>query len=111
VRKLHATSSVRDEPSITVTNAKLYASFYAVSAFFPLLITAWSIPADMELTERGILFNRINLAAFLWLGLTVLHYKRTRTISAAWLFALFPIAFAEPVLLFYRWFSVRFPSK
>lgn len=109
--KSHATPSVRDELSITVTNAKLYASFCAASAFFPLLITAWSMPADMELTERGILFNRINLAAYLWLGLTVLHHERTRTKSAAWLFELFPIAFGELVLLFCLWFSVRFSSK
>ncbi|HLZ51230.1 MAG TPA: hypothetical protein VKP61_10780 [Candidatus Acidoferrum sp.] len=96
---------------MTVTNAKLYASLCAVSAFFPLLITALGIHADMELSERGMLFNPINLAAFLWLGLTVLYYRHIRTKSAAWLFALFPIAFAEPVLLFCLWCSVRFSPK
>ena len=53
------------------------------------------------------LFNFVNLTAFLWLGLTVFHDRRTRTKNAAWLFALFPIAFAEPVLLICLWFSVH----
>jgi hypothetical protein len=81
------------------------------SAFLPLLITAWYIHADIELTEWGMLFNSINLTAFLWLGLTIFYYRRTRTKDAAWLFALFPIAFAEPVLLLCLWASVRFSAK
>jgi len=56
-------------------------------------------------------FNLINLTALFWLGFTVFHYRRTRTKNATWLFALFPIAFAEPVLLFCLWFSTRFSSK
>jgi len=81
------------------------------SAFVPLLITAWGIHMDVELSERQMLFNSINLTAFIWLGLTIFHYRRTRTKNDTWLFALFPIAFAEPVLLFCLWFSVRFYSK
>jgi hypothetical protein len=96
---------------MTATNTKLNASLCVASAFLPLLIAALYIHADIELTEWRMLFNPINLTAFLWLGLTVLHYRHTRTKSAAWLFALFPIAFAEPVLLLCLWVSVRFSSK
>ena len=99
------------EHSMTVSNAKLRAGFCVALAFVPLLITAWDIHRDVEYSERQMLFNLTNLTAFLWLGLTVFHYRRTRTKNAAWLFALFPIAFAEPVLLFCLWFSVRFSSK
>jgi hypothetical protein len=96
---------------MNASNTKLNASLCAASAFLPLLITAWYIFADIELTEWRMLFNLINLTAFLWLGLTVLHYRHNKTKSAAWLFALFPIAFAEPVLLLCLWVSVRFSSK
>jgi hypothetical protein len=81
------------------------------SAFVPLLITAWDIHEDVELSGWQMLFNLINLTAFLWLGLTIFHYRRTRTRGAAWLFALFPIAFVEPVLLLCLEISVRFSSK
>jgi hypothetical protein len=60
---------------MNASNTKLNASLCAASAFLPLLITAWYIFADIELTEWRILFNPINLTAFLWLGLTVLHYR------------------------------------
>jgi hypothetical protein len=96
---------------MNASNTKLNASLCAASAFLPLLITAWYNFADIELTEWRMLFNLINLTAFLWLGLTVLHYRHNQTKSAAWLFALFPIAFAEPVLLLCLWVSVRFSSK
>jgi sigma-70-like protein len=82
---------------MTAMNTRLNASLCVASAFLPLLITVWGIHADIELTEWRMLFNPINLTAFLWLGLTVLNYRHARTKSAAWLFALFPIAFAEPV--------------
>ena len=96
---------------MTASKTKLSAGVCVASAFVPLLITAWDIHADVELSEWGILFNLVNLTAFLWLGLTIFHYRRTRTQSAAWLFALFPIAFVEPVLLLCLWISVRFFPK
>jgi hypothetical protein len=53
----------------------------------------------------GLLLNPVNLSAYLWLGLTIAYYRRTRTRLAKWLFALFPIAFALPVwfALFWLW--------
>jgi hypothetical protein len=96
---------------MTISASKLRASFCIALAFVPLLITAWDIHRDVAYSQRQMLFNLINLTAFLWLGLTVFHYPRTRTRSAAWLFALFPVVFAEPILLFCLWFSVRFSPK
>ena len=90
---------------------KLSAGLCVTSAFVPLLIAAWDIHRDVAFSEWQMLFNLINLTALLWLLLTVLHYRRTRTKDAAWLFALFPVAFAEPLLLLCLWFSVRFSSK
>ena len=99
------------EQSMTVSTTNFRAGLCVASAFVPLLITAWDIHADVALSQWQVFFNSINLTAFLWLGLTISHYRRTRTRSAAWLFALFPIAFTEPVLLLCLWISVRFSSK
>lgn len=96
---------------MTVSTTKFSVGLCVASAFFPLLIAAWDIHRDVAYSEWQMLFNLVNLAAFLWLGLTVFHYRRTRTRNAAWLFALFPIAFAEPVLLFCLWYSLRFSPK
>jgi hypothetical protein len=94
-----------------ISATKLRAGLCVASAFVPLLITALDIDADVAYSELQMLFNLINVTALLWLGLTIFHYGRTRTKSAAWLFAVFPIAFAEPVLVFCLWFSVRFSSN
>lgn len=96
---------------MTVSTTKFRVGLCVASAFFPLLIAAWDIHRDVAYSEWQMLFNLVNLTAFLWLGLTVFHYRRTRTRNAAWLFALFPIAFAEPVLLFCLWYSLRFSPK
>jgi hypothetical protein len=96
---------------MTATASKSRASLCVLSVFVPLLIAAWDIRRDVAFSEWQMLFNFVNLSAFLWLGLTVFHYRRTQTKKAAWLFALFPVAFAEPVLLFCLWFSVRFSPK
>jgi hypothetical protein len=96
---------------MTASASQFRASLCVALAFVPFLITAWDIHRDVAYSERQMLFNLINLTAFLWLGLTVFHYHRTRTKNAAWLFALFPVVFAEPLLLFCLWFSVRFSSK
>ena len=90
-----------------VSTSKFRAGLCIASAFVPLLIAAWDIHRDVAYSNCQMLFNFVNLTAFLWLGLTVFLYRRTRTKSAAWLFALFPIAFAEPVLLICLWFSVH----
>jgi hypothetical protein len=89
----------------------LGTSVCIASAFVPLAITAWYIHADIELSGWGMLFNPINLTAFLWLGLTYFHYSKERTKAAAWIFALFPIAFAEPLLLLSLWISVKYSPK
>jgi hypothetical protein len=47
----------------------------------------------------------IDLPAFLWLGMTLLHYRHSRTKGTAWLFALFPVAFLEPALGAVLWIS------
>jgi hypothetical protein len=96
---------------MTASNTKLSAGVCVASAFLPLVIAAWYIHADFELSEWAMLVNPINLTAFLWLGLTIFHYRRTRTKTSAWLFALLPVAFAEPVLLLCLWVSVRFSAK
>jgi len=82
-----------------------------VSAFLPLAITALYIHADIELSGWVMLFNPINMAAFLWLGFASFYYRRTRTKGAVWILALLPIAFAEPVLLLCLWISVKFFTK
>jgi len=94
---------------MTVSTTKFRAGLCIASAFFPILIAAWNIHRDVAYSDWQILSNSVNLTAFLWLGLTVFHYRRTRTKNAAWLFALFPIAFAEPILLLCLWLSVAHP--
>ncbi len=81
-----------------------------VLAFVPFVVAAIYIALDVGLSHlKGWLI--IGLPAFLWLGLTCLHYKRTSTKRAAWLFALFPIAFVQTVFHAYIWISNRYPSK
>jgi len=96
---------------MTGLSNKLRAIGCIVLAFVPILITAWDIHRDVVYSQRQILFNLVNLTAVLWLGLTIFHYTQSKTKHAAWLFALFPVAFAEPVLLFCLWFSNRLPAK
>jgi hypothetical protein len=57
------------------------------------------------------LINPINFAAFLWVGMTYLHYRHTKTKGAAWIFALLPVAFAEPFLLLSLYISVKYFPK
>ena len=73
----------------------LGAVLCVVLAFLPCLITAIYIHAGIEISSW---FNPVDLSALLWLGVTCIHCWRTRTRNSAWLFALFPIAFTEPVL-------------
>jgi hypothetical protein len=80
-------------------------------AFVPCAITAIYIKAGVEIPSWQAFVNPIDLSALLWLGVTYILYRRTRTKRAAWLFALFPIAFVEPVLLASLWFSSAYPHK
>lgn len=81
-----------------------------VLAFVPFGVAAVSIAMDVGLSHlKGLL--TIDLPAFLWLGLTCLHYRRTRTKRAAWLFALFPIAFVQTVFHACIWISSMHPAK
>ncbi|MGC1675358.1 MAG: hypothetical protein WA739_24065, partial [Candidatus Acidiferrales bacterium] len=73
-------------------------------AFVPGLISVIIIALDIGL-PNWVLVLTVDLPAFLWFGITLIHYRRIRTTSAAWLFALLPIAFFEPGLLAYLWFS------
>jgi hypothetical protein len=59
-------------------------------------------------TEDDLIIER---TAFLWFGITLIHHRRTRTTSTAWLFALVPIAFFEPALLADLWFSSLHSGK
>src|ERR1700722_18088592 len=78
-------------------------------SFLPCAITVAYVHFDVG--SSHVLFNPITLAAFVWLVMTYVHYRNTRTRRAAWLFALFPVAFVEPALLAYLWFSATFPRK
>jgi len=83
-------------------------------AFLPLAITVRGIYAESAIdvsTGWGVLFNPITLAALFWLGATSAYYWRTRSKKAAWIFALFPIAFAEPVIIFCVWAWAQHSSK
>ncbi len=80
-------------------------------ALVPCAITAIYIKADIEIASWQAFVNPIDLSALLWLGVTYVSYRRTRTKRAAWLFALFPIAFVEPVLLACLWFSSAYPHQ
>jgi hypothetical protein len=96
---------------LTKANPKLLTALCVGFAFVPLLITAVYIYLDIELSSWSMLFNPINFAAFLWVGMTYLHYRHTKTKGAAWIFALFPVAFAEPFLLLSLYVSVKYLSK
>jgi len=85
------------------------ATLCVALAFVPGTIAVVYIHFDLG-TSR-VLFNPITLAALFWLIVTSLHYRHTRTRSAAWIFALFPIAFTEPFLLLCLWISVKYFSK
>jgi hypothetical protein len=67
---------------------------------FFLMLSSFNFPL-----WGGILLNPANVAAYLWLGLTIAYYRRTRSKLGKWLFAFFPVAFAIPVLfgLFWLW--------
>jgi hypothetical protein len=86
----------------------LMAILCVVLAFLPCLIAAIYIHAGIEISSW---FNAVDLSALLWLGVTCLHYWRTRTRNSAWLLALFPIAFAEPVLHAYLQISSTYSGK
>lgn len=83
----------------------------AFLAFVPCAITAFYIKADIEIASWQAFLNPIDLSALLWLGLTYVFYRRTRTRRVAWLFALFPFAFVEPALLACLWFSSTYPHQ
>jgi hypothetical protein len=84
----------------------------ACLAFLPWLVNAIYIHADIASGPgwQSAFINPISVSALLWLFVTYLHYRRTRTKRAAWLFALFPVAFAAPGLIIYLWFSASYPK-
>jgi hypothetical protein len=53
----------------------------------------------------------VDAPAFLWLGLTCFYYRHATSKSAAWLFALFPIAFAETMMHAFVWFLSTHPPN
>jgi hypothetical protein len=71
-------------------------------AFVPGLITLiiFATGARILSSTASII---VNLAAFLWLGVTIVHYRRERTLSAAKLFAFLMIVLPGPVVLSYIW--------
>jgi hypothetical protein len=78
----------------------------AILAFFPWLVNAICIHADIAIGMGWQAFvNPISLSALLWLSVTYFHYRSTRTNRAAWLFALFPVAFSAPGFFVYLWIS------
>jgi hypothetical protein len=83
---------------------KSWAMLSVGLAFLPLVIGVILIEANASLIG-GALFNPVSIAAYTWLAITIANYKRSRTKAAAWLFALFPIAFGFPFLfvLFWLW--------
>lgn len=83
---------------------RLVAILCVVLAFVPGLIAVIYIALGVGVSAWEWLFT-IDLPAFLWLGLTLVHYRHNRTKSAARLFALFPVAFFEPALDACLWIS------
>jgi hypothetical protein len=88
---------------------KITPALCVALAFLPGAITVVYICLDIDASH--FLLNPIDLAAFVWLGATYLHYRNTRTTGAAWLFALFPVAFVEPALLVSLWISGTYFQK
>ena len=86
-----------------------FALLCVALAFVPGAIAVVYIHFDLD--SSHVLFNPITLAASFWLGMTYLNYRYTRTRSAAWIFVLFPVAFAEPILFFCLWISVKYFTK
>lgn len=96
---------------MTIPNRQLYL-LSVFTAFLPLFLT-WILLdfGPVGPIWGGLLFNPINLAAYLWFGITVFTCYRARTKSALWLLLGFPIAFAAPAigaLMRYAWTSQHF---
>jgi hypothetical protein len=105
-------SEVNTTPQRSLTDAELkdrqdvMDAVCAILAFLPWLVNAICIHLDFAIEMGWQAFvNPISLSALLWLSVTYFHYRRTRTNRSAWLFALFPVAFAAPGLLVYLWIS------
>jgi hypothetical protein len=96
--------------SIPENRRRLVAILCVVLAFIPGLISVIYIALDVRVPNWEVVLF-VDVPAFLWLGLTFFYYRQTRTRSAAWLFALFPIAFAEPVMLAFLWLSCTHPPR
>jgi hypothetical protein len=67
------------------------------SAFLPFLLFERFVHFNLPLIG-GVLLNPMNIAAYLWLGLTITYCSRWHTKTSLWLFIAFPIAFALPVI-------------
>jgi hypothetical protein len=83
---------------MSVSN-RILVCFSIVCAFLPLFafwIVLQFAPAGP--IWGGLLFNPVILAAYLWLGVTILSWYRLRSRAAIWLFLGFPIAFAAPAI-------------
>jgi hypothetical protein len=83
---------------------RLVGIMCVILAFIPGLMNVVLIALDARVPNWEMVLL-VDVPAFLWLGLTFFYYRHTRTRSAAWLFALFPIAFAVPVMLVFLWLS------
>ena len=89
---------------------RLVAILCVVLAFIPGLISAVYIALGVGVSNwQGIL--TVDAPAFLWLGVTCYYYRHAKSKNAAWLFALFPIAFAETVMHAFLWFSSTQPPR
>jgi hypothetical protein len=88
----------------------LVALLCVIFAFVPGLIAVVYITLGVGISNWEALLT-IDLPAFLWLSLTCFYYWHVRTKSAAWLFALFPIAFAESAMHAFIWFSSTHPPR
>lgn len=83
---------------------RLVALLCVILAFIPGLIAVTYIAIGVGVSNWQE-FLTVDVPAFLWLALTCFYYRQAKTKSAAWLFALFPIAFAETAMHAILWFS------
>jgi hypothetical protein len=81
-----------------------------ILAFIPGLVAVVYIALGVGISNWQA-FLTVDAPAFLWLGLTCFYYRHARSKSAAWLFALFPIAFAETIMHAFVWFSSTHPPN
>jgi TRAP-type mannitol/chloroaromatic compound transport system permease small subunit len=89
---------------------RLVAILCVIFAFVPGLMAVVYITLGVGVSNwQGFLI--IGVPGLIWLGLTCYYYRHAKTKSAARLFALFPIAFAETVMYALLWLSSTHPAS